>query len=199
MRRIAEAGKGQIAIISTLAIVTWLSVAALSVDVAVFYFNRIELQKAADTSVLAGAVYLPFNPRLAVSAADQYAEVNGVRQGEIVLAQVSPNKMSIQIRLARIVPYRFAHVLGLAAGRVEVQATAQIQTSSFAVGLAPIEIRHDSDSRPLDKDVARADRGAVAVGPGGRLVANNSPNLGRLQFDIFRRNKIELTYEKAQF
>ncbi len=150
MKRISER-RGRIAIISTLAIVTWLSAAALGVDVAVLYFNQIKLQRAADASVLAAAVYLPLNPGLAVSAANQYAEVNGVRQGEIVSAAVSPNKMCIQIGFVRIVPYRFAHVLGLAAGRVEVQATAQIQASSLAAGLAPIEIRHDSDPTPFER------------------------------------------------
>jgi uncharacterized membrane protein len=193
MKRILER-RGQIVIISTLAIVTWLSAMALGVDVAVSYFNRMKLQKAVDASVLAGAVYLPFNPRLAVSAADQYAEASGVRQGEIVLARVSPNKMSIQIRLARIVPYRFAHLLGPTAGRVEVQATARIQASSLGAGLASIEIRHHSDPRPFDKDIPRADCGAAAVGPGDRLVAADRP-----QYGIFGCNKIKLTYEQCNF
>ncbi len=54
--------KGQIAVVMTFAIATLLGAMALGTDVAVMYFNWVQLQKAADAAALAGAFYLvPFN------------------------------------------------------------------------------------------------------------------------------------------
>jgi uncharacterized membrane protein len=49
--------KGQIAVVMTLAIAALLGAMALSTDVAVMYYNWMQLQKAADASALAGATY----------------------------------------------------------------------------------------------------------------------------------------------
>jgi Flp pilus assembly protein TadG len=50
--------KGQIAVVMTFAIATLLGAMALGTDVAVMYFNWVQLQKAADAAALAGAFYL---------------------------------------------------------------------------------------------------------------------------------------------
>jgi len=49
--------KGQIGVVMTLVIATLLGVMALGSDVAVMYYNWMQLQKAADASALAGATY----------------------------------------------------------------------------------------------------------------------------------------------
>jgi Putative Flp pilus-assembly TadE/G-like len=49
--------KGQMAVVMTLVIVTLLGVMSLGTDVAVMYYNWMQLQKAADASALAGATY----------------------------------------------------------------------------------------------------------------------------------------------
>jgi hypothetical protein len=54
--------KGQIAVVMTFAIATLLGAMALGTDVAVMYYNWVQLQKAADAAALAGAFYLlPYN------------------------------------------------------------------------------------------------------------------------------------------
>ncbi len=50
--------RGQMAVVMTFAIATLLGAMALGTDVAVMYFNWVQLQKAADAAALAGAVYL---------------------------------------------------------------------------------------------------------------------------------------------
>src|ERR1700737_5357441 len=50
--------KGQIGVVMTFAIATLLGAMALGADVAVMYFNWVQLQKAADAAALAGANYL---------------------------------------------------------------------------------------------------------------------------------------------
>jgi Putative Flp pilus-assembly TadE/G-like len=50
--------RGQIAVIMTFAIATLLGAMALGTDVAVMYFNWVQLQKGADAAALAGAFYL---------------------------------------------------------------------------------------------------------------------------------------------
>lgn len=49
--------KGQMAVVMTLVVATLLGVMALGSDVAVMYYNWMQLQKAADASALAGATY----------------------------------------------------------------------------------------------------------------------------------------------
>ena len=50
--------RGQMAVVMTFAIATLLGAMALGTDVAVMYFNWVQLQKAADAAALAGAFYL---------------------------------------------------------------------------------------------------------------------------------------------
>jgi uncharacterized membrane protein len=47
--------RGQIFVVTTLVIATLLGAMALSTDVGLLYFNWMQLQKAADAAVLAGA------------------------------------------------------------------------------------------------------------------------------------------------
>ena len=56
--KIRKFGKGQMAVVITLALATLLGVMALGADVSVMYYNYIQLQKGADAAALAGANYL---------------------------------------------------------------------------------------------------------------------------------------------
>lgn len=114
-------------VIVALALVALLGAIALCTDESIIYFNWSELRNAADSSVMAGASYLPGNPSIAVSTADDFAQKNGIATSEIVSTQVSNNNTEITIVLRRIVPYYFARVLGLVSAPVQVTATAGIQ------------------------------------------------------------------------
>jgi len=100
---------------------------ALGTDVTVFYFNWVQLQKAADAAALAGANYLPDNPSTAQQAATQLAKSNGVQSAEILSTSVAADNLSISVRLQRTVPYYFARALGLTSGVVTTAATATPQ------------------------------------------------------------------------
>jgi Flp pilus assembly protein TadG len=118
---------GQTVVIVALILPALLGAVALGTDVSVFYFNWVQLQKAADSAALAGANYLPDNPSQAQTTANQLAESNGVKASEIVSTAVAPDNLSISIKLQRTVPYYVAKVLGLTSGIVTTSATATPQ------------------------------------------------------------------------
>jgi Flp pilus assembly protein TadG len=119
--------RGQIFVIVALIIPALLGAVALGTDVTIFYFNWVQLQKAADAAVLGGANYLPDNPTAATNTAKQLALSNGVKTSEIVSNAVAAGGLSISIKLQRTVPYYFARVLGLSTGLVTTSATAAPQ------------------------------------------------------------------------
>jgi hypothetical protein len=170
--------RGQVAVVLTLAIVTLVGAMALGADVAVFYFNWVELQKAADAAVVAGATFLPSNPSLAISTANDYVQRNGVKQAEIVSTTVSSDQREIQMKLTRTVPYYFARVLGLSAGLVDVKATGGIQASKTAAGLVPIGIQYGTDMTTFQSVTLKLAPAQGMVGPGNwePLAMGYTPN-----------------------
>lgn len=146
---------------------------SLGVDVGVLYFNWMQLQKAADAAVTAGASYLPLDPATAIATADSYAEQNGVAGGEIVSITVAGNDDSISILVQRSVPTYFARVLGLFSGSVAAQATAAVESVGEVNGMLPIGI----DSRTtytfgqqvslMTGQYGPGNWGPLALGPNG--------------------------------
>jgi len=125
--------KGQITVIIAMVMPVLVGAIALGADVAIFYFNWVQLQKAADAGVLAGANYLPDNPTTATSTANTYAENDGVAAAEIQSTTVSPDDLTISMTLQRTVPYYFAKVIGLTNGTVSVTASASPQFAPSTV------------------------------------------------------------------
>ena len=118
---------GQTVVLVALMLPALLGAVALGTDVTVFYFNWVQLQKAADAGALAGANYLPDNPSQACTTANQLAQNNGVKASEIVSTGVAADNLSISIKLQRTVSYFLAKVLGLSNGIVTTAATATPQ------------------------------------------------------------------------
>jgi hypothetical protein len=139
MRSKKHRNRGQIAVILALILPVLLGSMALGTDIAILYFNWVQMQKAADAAALAGANYLPGDPSQAQTVANNNAMSNGIAQSEIVSTVVAPDDLSITITLNRKVNYYFARVLGLTTGGVATAATAGIQSNSPAArGLMPI-------------------------------------------------------------
>jgi len=124
---------GQVAPIVAGVIVVLVGAIALGTDIAVHYYNWVQLQKAADSGVLAGANSLPDDPTQAISIAQQYAQLNGVTAAEITSTTVSSDDLSISMRVQRTVPYYFARVLGLSNGTMAAAATAAPQPPTSQV------------------------------------------------------------------
>jgi Flp pilus assembly protein TadG len=136
----ARFSRGQVMVFLAVALPTVVGVLALATDLAVFYFNWSELQNAADAAAIAGANYLPTWPSSAASAAQNYAELNGIQPAEITSTQVGASNTTISVTLARSVPYYMARVLGLTAATVRAHATAGVLATGSATGITPIGI-----------------------------------------------------------
>jgi len=169
--------KGQAAVMMTLVMATLLGAVALGTDVAVLYFNWMQLQKAADAAALAGAGRLTALPdpsgtvaANATDAAKGYACLNGIDDphntnpaicpnpvnnpdyvDQVNFITVDPNDTQVSIKLTRQVPYYFAKVLGLQTGRVAAGATAQVSqpVGTIKGGLFPAGIQCDSPCKSL--------------------------------------------------
>jgi Flp pilus assembly protein TadG len=150
---------------------------AMVADVGFLYFNWQCLQSAADAGAVAGAAYLPSNAAQAISTANSFLSKNGILPGEITSITVSNDARSLNIQLARHVPYSFALLLGLVTGTVSVQATAQIQTIGKAIGVTPIGI--DYRTGYSSGQVVTLIQGQVGPGNWGPLAlgANGASNL----------------------
>jgi hypothetical protein len=134
--------KGQIAVIMTLAMATLLGAMALGTDVAILYFNWVQLQKAADSAVLSGALYLTGNSSSDTKVENTVTEVvtqNGVSSSEIVAGPtVGADQYSVSVKLQRTVPYYFAKVLGLDQGVVAAYSAAKLAQNQATRGVTPI-------------------------------------------------------------
>ncbi|MBF6569239.1 MAG: hypothetical protein IVW54_10240 [Candidatus Binataceae bacterium] len=139
MRFKKQLNRGQIAVILALILPVLLGSMALGTDIAILYFNWVQMQKAADAAVLAGANYLPGDPSQAQTVANNNAMTNGIAQSEIVSTIVASDDMSITMTVNRNVNYYFAKALGLTTGGVGTAATAGIQSNTpTSRGLMPV-------------------------------------------------------------
>jgi Flp pilus assembly protein TadG len=134
MKKILGKSSGQIAVLYAGIVVVLIGAVGLGTDVAVHYYNWVQMQKAADIAVLAGANSLPDDPAQAITTAQQYAESNGILAAEIASTTVASNDQSITMSLQRTVPYYFAKALGMTNATLNVSATAAPQPSTYAVG-----------------------------------------------------------------
>jgi Flp pilus assembly protein TadG len=132
--------RGQIAVVMAIAVAGLVGAMALSTDVGLLYYNWGLLQKAADSSVLAGAQYLPTNQAGGITAASNIAGLNGITSDEIVSTTVAADQNSITINLKRTVPYYLALVVGLRSGQVIASATAAVVSTGAVNHLVPIGI-----------------------------------------------------------
>jgi Flp pilus assembly protein TadG len=142
MKPLRDCSKGQIGVIMTLVIVTLVGAIALCADVAVAYYNWVQLQKAADAGVLAGANYLTGNSTTTnesqvISVANTFAQANGVQASEIVKTWTWDNDGKVSMQVSRTVPYVFARLLGLTTGSVAIQATAGLNGTDAPSNLMP--------------------------------------------------------------
>ncbi len=153
---------GQTIVMLTLLIPILLGAVALGADVAVFYYNWAELQRAADSAALAGGSYLPRDTTNATSTAIKYAGLNGVPSGQVTSVSFGGANTTITVKVQRTVPYMFARVIGLVSNPVRAAATATVSTAGSATGAVPIGLNSNT---PYSKGQAIAmHSGRVAPG-----------------------------------
>lgn len=136
--RAKVAKRAQILILLALLLPALLGAMALGTDIAVFYFQWGNLQRAADAAALAGASRLPLDPDGAMSTARSFATRNGIATGEIRSVTVGADNRTVTITLTRNVPYYFGSILGLGQSPVSARATAGLVPAGGATGAMPI-------------------------------------------------------------
>jgi Flp pilus assembly protein TadG len=88
--RLSGRGRGQILVLSVIALPAFIGSLGLATDIGNYFLNYERLQTAADASVLSGAEYLPNQPCAAISLANIYATcLNGVASTEVVSTTTS--------------------------------------------------------------------------------------------------------------
>src|SRR5579863_3953763 len=192
--RTPKASKGQAMFIVILALPVIVGALTLVMDVGNLYYNQVSMQVAADSGVLAGALYLPSYPSQAVSVAQDYAQRNGIKAGEIVSCTVSPDNKTVLITTSRNLPCFFCRVLGegtahadtapstatTAGTGIKVGASALIVPIKAATWVVPIGFNSGTDLN--FGNVVQLEQGQV--GPG-----NWSPlALGGTGADNYRTN-----------
>jgi hypothetical protein len=189
-----KASKGQAMFLVILALPVIVGVLTLVMDVGNLYYNQVSMQVAADSGVLAGALYLPSYPSQAVSVAEDYAGRNGIKAGEIVSCTVSADNKTVLITTSRNLPCFFCRVLGEGTAHadtapstettsgtgIKVGASALIVPIKAATGVVPIGL--NSGTNLNFGNVVQLKQGQV--GPG-----NWSPlALGGTGADNYRTN-----------
>jgi uncharacterized membrane protein len=133
MQARARYRRGQIAVILTLAIPALIGAIAFGTDIAVLYVNWTQLQKGTDTAVMAGAVYLPSDPAVAISTARSYARICGIRNDEIVATQIGPDRSTISMTVTRKVNL-VTRFLGMGQGNIAANSTAIVHPAPSGDG-----------------------------------------------------------------
>lgn len=161
-----------------------LGLAALGIDVAVFYFTMTKMQSAADASVLAGASSLPGSPAQARTVTIAYAKTDGMIASEIATPVVAPDALSISVTLTRTTPLYFARVLGLFSAPITVTAKAALENTGAASGVLPLGLSYmtvyalgQSITVHLNGSNASGNWQSLALGcTGASCLANNLAN-----------------------
>ena len=128
--------KGQATVLFAAAISALIGMTALVVDVGVLYVNRLDLQKALDVAVMAGAQELPTDAAGAVATAGQYAAVNGKANDSVALEVLNENS-SLRAVGSRNVNLLFGRIFGNGASNVTARARANVGVIVGYTGVVP--------------------------------------------------------------
>ena len=114
LRASRERSKGQTLVLFALSSVLIIALVALVIDVAWFWTNEQQMQKAADAGALAGAVYLPGNVNQAYTSALAEAKKNGYVDGTngvtVTPQQDATNRRRLKVTITGPVQAYFAQV-----------------------------------------------------------------------------------------
>ena len=141
MGRLLKDERGNILVFATLAMVSMIGFAALSIDVGTMLAARNQLQAAADAGALSGAMGLQTSQTLATNQAISTVSRNTCMRQPVVItgADVTfPVANRIQVQTHRTVTLNFAGVLGIPSTNVSAVAIAEIGTISSTGGLKPL-------------------------------------------------------------
>lgn len=160
--RLYKSEKGTVAVILAVAMVILAGFTALVTDAGLIFINEGKLENALDGAVLAGAQQLPFDPQGALDSARQYAQLNGMAEGEYNFT-LSYDNRSISGGAERHVSMLFARALGFNRADVHAAARARVSPVAAVEGIVPFGV--------LDYDYHFGDVVVLKEGAGENLYA----------------------------
>lgn len=134
--------RGQVVVLTVVAMVVILGMAAMAIDVGSWYQSQRREQAVVDAAALAGAQALPDDPAQAVSLAVDYAGKNGVTltPSEVNISSAVGANDTIRVAAARPAPTFFAKIFGLNSVQVGASAAARAGLPTAARFVAPIVV-----------------------------------------------------------
>lgn len=111
--------RGQVVVMFAGAMLAFIALLSLVIDVSWYWANSLRIQRAADAAALAGVIWLPGNPGQATTVALAEAAKNGYTNGvggtTISAAQDASNPRRLVVAIGSPVATFFARVVGIAA------------------------------------------------------------------------------------
>lgn len=131
---------GQVILVAVLVMTVVLGMAAMAIDMGMFFEDRRHLQNSADAMALAGVQELPLNAPLAEQKAKEWAASNGIRPEQITTVEVRtklfPND-TLYVELDKEFGWIFGRALGKTTANVGAQAAAQTGSLAGGFGAMP--------------------------------------------------------------
>ena len=174
--------KGQATVLFALMVSAVIGMTALVTDVGLLYVHRLELQKALDTAVMAGAQELPTDDAGAIAMARQYASTNG-KTGDVVNVEVINNSNSLRATGARKVNLLFGKIFGSAMSTVHARARANVGVIVGYTGIVPFGLQQKPLTYGVDY-ILKAGGGEGNTGNFGALsLSGNGANAYRTDIE----------------
>jgi Flp pilus assembly protein TadG len=134
--------RGQTLVLTVLALVVLLGMAAMVLDVGAWFHQKRHLQATADAAALAGAQFLPDYPGTAQSQAVSYGTKNGggVLAGNVTITSSRHPNDTISVKAAKTNKGVFSRVLGIMNVNIGATAKARVDAPKQALHVAPMVV-----------------------------------------------------------
>jgi hypothetical protein len=126
-----EKERGQVLLLSALAMAALLGFVAMAVDIGLLYEDRRHQQNTADAAALAGVAELPGDPTAAKARAQDWVLKHGLAASEIKTIEVRSTLVAndtMYVEVEQEFGWVFARVLGLTSSTVTTDAAARVGT-----------------------------------------------------------------------
>lgn len=130
---------GQSFVLFSILMVVFLGFSALVMDIGMTTVSKAEIQNAADSAALAGAMELPDNPSQAITVAREYAALNG-KPGDFTDVTVGDDNNSITVTIRRNSSTAFAKIFGVHESTAIADATAKVGIAASVPWIVPFVI-----------------------------------------------------------
>jgi hypothetical protein len=134
--------RGQALVLTVLALVVLLGMAAMVLDVGAWFHQKRHLQATADAAALAGAQFLPDDPGTAQSQAVSYGTKNGggVLGGNVTVTSSRHPNDTISVKATKTNKGIFSRALGIMSVDIGATAKARVDAPKQALHVAPMVV-----------------------------------------------------------